>query len=126
MRNLGLPLRTKTHIVDSLNRTRTRNRTDVIDEVSGRTPGFSGWQQERWLVHCGDACAFLGPAGRTEIRILLELPIYLSHCARTQRVTNQRHLKDMLVGLRIKTGVQQLMCSDAFIVRACSVNSDSV
>jgi uncharacterized protein CbrC (UPF0167 family) len=54
-------------LVDSLNRTRTRNRTDVINEVSGRTPGFSGWQQERWLVHCGDACAFLGPAGQTEV-----------------------------------------------------------
>lgn len=54
-------------LVDGLNRTRTQNRTDVIDEVSGRTPGFSGWQQERWLVHCGDACAFLGPAGRTEV-----------------------------------------------------------
>lgn len=36
------------------------------EEVAYRTPGFSGWQQERWLVHCDDACAFLGPAGRQE------------------------------------------------------------
>jgi uncharacterized protein CbrC (UPF0167 family) len=39
----------------------------VADEVSHRTPGFAGWQQERWWVHCNDAAAFLGPAGRKEI-----------------------------------------------------------
>ena len=27
----------------------------VVDEVSQRTPGFTGWQQERWWTHCGDA-----------------------------------------------------------------------
>src|SRR5688572_25633883 len=26
----------------------------VIDELVQRTPGFSGWQQERWWTHCGD------------------------------------------------------------------------
>jgi uncharacterized protein CbrC (UPF0167 family) len=40
---------------------------EVTEEVAYRTPGFSGWQQERWLVHCGDACAFLGPAGKREL-----------------------------------------------------------
>jgi uncharacterized protein CbrC (UPF0167 family) len=39
----------------------------VEEEIAYRTPGFSSWQQERWLVHCGDACAFLGPAGREEV-----------------------------------------------------------
>jgi len=33
---------------------------EVLDEVTQRTPGFSGWQQEHWLAHCGDACAFVG------------------------------------------------------------------
>ena len=37
------------------------------EEVVRRTPGYSSWQQERWLTHCGDACAFLGPAGRAEV-----------------------------------------------------------
>src|SRR5262249_47650 len=37
------------------------------EEVAYRTPGFSGWQQEKWLVHCSDACAFLGPAGSLEV-----------------------------------------------------------
>jgi len=39
----------------------------VLDEVVHRTPGFSAWQQERWLFHCGDAAAFLGPAGWDEL-----------------------------------------------------------
>jgi uncharacterized protein len=40
---------------------------EVREEVAFRTPGFNGWQQERWLVHCNDACAFLGPAGKQEL-----------------------------------------------------------
>ena len=26
----------------------------VVDEIAHRTPCFAGWQQERWLFHCGD------------------------------------------------------------------------
>ncbi|MGE7435145.1 CbrC family protein [Kitasatospora sp. NPDC001175] len=45
--------------------------TDVVDDVprdrlfaiTQRTPGFSAWQQEHWLVHCDDGAAFLGTAG---------------------------------------------------------------
>ena len=40
----------------------------VTDEVAKRTPGFTGWQQERWWTHCGDAAAYLGRAGRTELQ----------------------------------------------------------
>jgi len=39
----------------------------VIEEVAFRTPGFSGWQQEHWLACCGDAAAFVGRAGHTEL-----------------------------------------------------------
>lgn len=39
----------------------------VVEEVARRTPGFSGWQQERWWTHCADAGAFLGRAGRREL-----------------------------------------------------------
>jgi uncharacterized protein CbrC (UPF0167 family) len=39
----------------------------VVEAVSLRTPGFSGWQQEQWWTHCGDAAAYLGPAGRAEL-----------------------------------------------------------
>ena len=40
---------------------------EVVDELAHRTPGFMGWQQERWLFHCGDAMAFLRPAGRKDL-----------------------------------------------------------
>ena len=39
----------------------------TIDEVSRRTPGFSGWQQEHWLYHCHDAAAYMGPVGYREL-----------------------------------------------------------
>ena len=40
---------------------------EVTEEIARRTPGFSGWQQERWLYHCGDGAAFLGLAGLREL-----------------------------------------------------------
>ena len=42
----------------------------VLDEVVRRTPGFRGWQQERWLFHCDDAAEFLGRAGWAEVDAL--------------------------------------------------------
>lgn len=40
---------------------------DVLHVVARRTPGFTGWQQERWLFHCGDGAAFLGAVGTGEL-----------------------------------------------------------
>jgi hypothetical protein len=43
----------------------------VLDVITQRTPGFSGWQQEHWLYHCGDGAAFTGTtdaAGETAYR----------------------------------------------------------
>ena len=40
---------------------------ELVREVAHRTPGFSGWQQERWFTHCGDAAEFLGAAGEIEL-----------------------------------------------------------
>lgn len=42
----------------------------VITEVSQRTPGFAGWQQEQWFSHCDDAAAFIGIVGHTELLAL--------------------------------------------------------
>lgn len=42
----------------------------VVDEVAFRTPGFSGWQQEKWWTHCGDAAQFIGHAGQRELEAL--------------------------------------------------------
>ncbi|USD19796.1 CbrC family protein [Microbulbifer variabilis] len=40
----------------------------VKEVIAFKTPGFSGWQQERWWTHCGDAAIFLGAAGNAEIK----------------------------------------------------------
>jgi len=42
----------------------------AIEEVTLRTPGYSGWQQEYWLSHCNDLCAFIGYVGWDEIKQL--------------------------------------------------------
>ena len=42
----------------------------VIEDVAYRTPGFCGWQQERWWTHCGDAAQFIGRAGQKELKAL--------------------------------------------------------
>ncbi|MEV0291813.1 CbrC family protein [Kribbella sp. NPDC050820] len=41
---------------------------DVLDDVARRTPGFAGWQQERWMFHCADAAEFHGRAGWEQVR----------------------------------------------------------
>lgn len=35
-------------------------KKEYIEELCHRTPGYCGWQQEYWLSHCGDFCAFIG------------------------------------------------------------------
>jgi hypothetical protein len=35
---------------------------EIIDEVIKRTPGYFSWQQDSWITHCKDACAFMGDA----------------------------------------------------------------
>ena len=42
--------------------------SDVVEEITHRTPGFNSWQEGKWLGCCGDAAAFLEPAGYAEIR----------------------------------------------------------
>lgn len=42
-------------------------KQDIVQEVSRRTPGFPGWQQERWWTHCSDAGEFIGRAGAEEV-----------------------------------------------------------
>ncbi|EOF4702975.1 MAG: PF03691 family colicin E2 tolerance protein CbrC [Klebsiella huaxiensis] len=41
-------------------------------ELVTRTPGYRGWQQEFWLAHCGDFCAFIGYVGWDEIKDRLD------------------------------------------------------
>jgi uncharacterized protein CbrC (UPF0167 family) len=39
----------------------------VVEELTRRTPGFTGWQQTYWLYHCTDGAAYLGPAGYADL-----------------------------------------------------------
>lgn len=43
------------------------DRQEYIDELVHRTPGYIGWQQEEWLSHCGNFCAFIEYVGWSEI-----------------------------------------------------------
>jgi uncharacterized protein len=52
---------------------------EVLIEVSRRTPGFSGWQQEHWLYHHSNAAAFLGPVGASELANYPDALQMLSH-----------------------------------------------
>jgi len=41
---------------------------EKINELTKRTPSYTGWQQEHWLSHCDDFCAFKGYVGWKEIK----------------------------------------------------------
>ena len=40
---------------------------ETVQQIAFRTPGYSAWQQEHWLYHCGDGAAFLGRVGSAEL-----------------------------------------------------------
>lgn len=56
---------------------------DVVETVTTRTPSFIGWQQEQWLSHCDDACAFVDRVGSAELN---ELPTPATQAVRTALV----------------------------------------
>ncbi len=41
---------------------------EIVEIVAYRTPGFCGWQQERWWTHCADAAIFVGVIGYAELQ----------------------------------------------------------
>lgn len=41
---------------------------DVIEQITTRTPSFTGWQQEHWMFHCEDGAVFLDRVGREELK----------------------------------------------------------
>lgn len=40
---------------------------EKLDELILKTPSYSSWQQEVWLTHCNEPCAFIGYVGFAEI-----------------------------------------------------------
>jgi uncharacterized protein CbrC (UPF0167 family) len=49
--------------------------SEVIREVTRRTPGYVSWQQDSWIACCNDACEFHGDAPADEIRALDEVGV---------------------------------------------------
>jgi len=73
------------------------DKEEYTEELITRTPGYSGWQQEQWLSHCGDYCAIVGYVGWKEIEHLKdELENDLNQIKNEYRLS-QDDLENMLV-----------------------------
>ncbi|WP_418360248.1 CbrC family protein [Sphingobacterium detergens] len=45
---------------------------ELLFEITNRTPSYISWQQEAWLTHCNEPCAFIDYADVDTINPLLE------------------------------------------------------
>lgn len=57
-------------LVDDLSLVDANLPSEVVQEVTSRTPGYESWQQDSWMTCCNDACEFHGDATRDEVRSL--------------------------------------------------------
>lgn len=65
-------------------------KAEYLDELVYRTPGYFGWQQEKWLSHCGDFCAFIEYVGWNEIRdIAVELGDDIEEAKQRMRLSQE-------------------------------------
>jgi len=72
---------------------------EQLDELVHRTPGYCGWQQEYWLRHCHDFCAFIGYVGWNEIEHIVD--------ELSDDILNQGYaIEEMKTNLRINGSVQ--------------------
>lgn len=46
--------------------------TELLLEITNKTPSYTSWQQEVWLTHCNEPCAFIEYADSTTIKPYLE------------------------------------------------------
>lgn len=44
----------------------------LLLEITDKTPSYTSWQQEQWLTHCNEPCAFIGYADSKIIEPILE------------------------------------------------------
>ncbi len=70
------------------------DKAEYLDELVHRTPGYCGFQQEVWLSHCGDFCAYVGYAKRRDIEPLMdELENDVQRTKRDYRLSDEDFLK---------------------------------
>lgn len=43
---------------------------EISKEVQCRNPGYISWQQDKWRIHCNDACEFHGDVSKKEMQEL--------------------------------------------------------
>ena len=72
---------------------------NYLVELTTRTPGYCGWQQEVWLSHCRDFCAFIGYVGWKEIaEIVEELSPDIERIKASMRLTDEAFKQSLLNG----------------------------
>jgi len=49
----------------------TKLPNELLLEISERTPSYTSWQQEVWLTHCNEPCAFIDYADSDTIKPFL-------------------------------------------------------
>jgi uncharacterized protein len=45
---------------------------ELLLEITNKTPSYTSWQQEVWLTHCDEPCAFIGYADTKTIEPIIE------------------------------------------------------
>jgi uncharacterized protein CbrC (UPF0167 family) len=73
---------------------------NALEELEKRTPGFTAWQQEQWQVCCGDAAAFLGPAGWRDLEHQSQASAAVRKYVREQYELRGKDLDDFLSALK--------------------------
>ena len=76
----------------------------AMDEIVERTPGFNTFQSEHWPGCCGDAAAFLEPAGIEQLRRQQDLEGYaMTHIVQEMGISGGAATR-LLGSLRRDTG----------------------
>lgn len=74
-------------------------KEEYLDELIHKTPGYRGWQQEKWLSHCDDFCAFLGCVGWKEIEnIKDELSEDIEKLKKDMNLSQEEFEKSLVIG----------------------------
>lgn len=87
--------------------------SEVMAEINLRTPEFLSWQTPDWLVHCQDACIYLGEAEPADMLTMpLEQQELLQRCYKMTPEAWLNFIKMGEVGDRLDDiSVHKFMCS---------------
>lgn len=87
-----------------------------LKEFTERTPGYISWQEQEWLIHCGDICEFHGDFSKEDLRKnAVEWKQYVS----TTLGLGEQELEEILAHYDPKKGVDPAFYK--FVCRNCGV-----